>query len=180
MTITVPLQLAISLNIPFVLYGENPENEYGGSTRDAEMDGFDIDWFNRNAGMNGLNLDKMIKTAGVDNNLCGIYQFPEEIMLKKTKIAYLGAYEPWDSYQNALVVQAYGFKTYSNACEGSLVNYENLDNPFYGIHDFVKYLKFGFGRATDQECFNIRRGRLSRERAIDLITKTEGFFLLHI
>jgi N-acetyl sugar amidotransferase len=176
LTITVPLQLSISLKIPLVLYGENPENEYGGSERDANMDGFDRDWFDRNAGMSGLNQDKMIALTGVEKDLCGIYKFPEEKTLKKTKIAYLGAYESWDSYQNALVVQAYGFKTYSNACEGSLVNYENLDNPFYGIHDFIKYLKFGFGRSTDQACFNIRRGRLDRQRALDLVAKTEGFF----
>jgi len=176
LTITVPLQIAIAFKIPLVLYGENPENEYGGSMRDAQMDGFDKDWFDRSAGMNGLSLKQMTDLTGVEMDNCGLYQFPNEKSVQNLKIAYLGAYEPWDSYQNALIVQAYGFESYPHACEGSLVNYENLDNAFYGIHDFIKYLKFGFGRSTDQACFNIRRNRLSRSRALELVSKTEGFF----
>ena len=36
--------------------------------------------------------------------------------------------------------------------------YENLDNLQHGIHDYFKFLKFGFARATDQLCISIRRG----------------------
>ena len=35
---------------------------------------------------------------------------------------------PWDGYGNALYAQAHGFETYHKPVEGSLVNYENLDN----------------------------------------------------
>ena len=52
------------------------------------------------------------------------------------------------------------------AVEGSLVNYENLDNVQTGIHDYFKFLKYGFGRATDLACLHIRRGRLRRDEAI--------------
>ena len=48
--------------------------------------------------------------------------------------------------------------------EGSLVNYENLDNDQTGIHDYFKFLKYGFGRATDIACMHVRRGRLSPRR----------------
>ena len=60
--------------------------------------------------------------------------------------------------------------------EGSLLNYENLDNRFHGVHDYFKFLKFGFGRATDHACMHVRRGRLDRSDAIELVKRHDGKF----
>ena len=49
--------------------------------------------------------------------------------------------------------------------EGSLVEYENLDNYQTGIHDYFKFLKFGFGRVTDIACLYVRRKRITREKS---------------
>ncbi len=38
----------------------------------------------------------------------------------------------------------------------------------------IKYLKFGFGYATDEACYDIREGRLSREEAIWNVTEYDG------
>jgi len=38
---------------------------------------------------------------------------------------------------------------------------ENLDNVHTGVHDYFKFLKYAFGRATDLACLHLRRGRLS-------------------
>ena len=40
----------------------------------------------------------------------------------------------------------FGFKTYSKELEGSIVNYENLDNAQMRIHDYFKFLKFGYDK----------------------------------
>ena len=39
-----------------------------------------------------------------------------------------------------------------------------------------KFLKFGFGRATDIACTHIRRGRLSREDGMEVAMKLDGKF----
>ena len=57
-----------------------------------------------------------------------------------------------------------------------MVNYENLDNVQTGIHDYFKFLKYGFGRATDLACLHVRRGRLAREDAIRLVQMHDGKF----
>lgn len=75
-----------------------------------------------------------------------------------------------------LLAQANGFETMPNAVEGSLVNYENLDNIQTGIHDYFKYLKYGFCRVSDIASSHIRRKRLSREDAIEIVKKTDGRF----
>jgi hypothetical protein len=89
---------------------------------------------------------------------------------------FLGYYIPWDGYSNALLAQAFGFNTLSTTVEGSIVNYENLDNHQTGIHDYFKFLKFGFGRATDIACLHVRRGRITRQDGLQLVRRHDGKF----
>jgi hypothetical protein len=56
------------------------------------------------------------------------------------------------------------------------VNYENVDNYQTGIHDYFKFLKFGFGRATDLACLHIRRGRITRDQGIKMVQIHDGKF----
>ena len=53
---------------------------------------------------------------------------------------------------------------------------KKLDNHQHGIHDYFKFLKYGFGRATDQLSFMVRRGLMSREDAIEKVKLHEGKF----
>ena len=77
---------------------------------------------------------------------------------------------------NAILAQSYGFQVLPTLVEGSLANYENLDNHQTGIHDYFKYLKYGFGRATDIANNHIRRGRLSRSDALNLVKRHDGIY----
>lgn len=56
------------------------------------------------------------------------------------------------------------------------MNYENLDNHQTGIHDYFKFLKYGFGRATDIANNHIRRGRLSRADGVTVVRRHDGKF----
>jgi hypothetical protein len=60
--------------------------------------------------------------------------------------------------------------------EGALANYENLDTHQMGLHDYFKFLKYGFGRATDIACNHIRRGRLTRADGLALVKRHDGRF----
>jgi len=51
-----------------------------------------------------------------------------------------------------------------------------LDNYQTGIHDYFKFLKFGFSRASDIASLHIRRCRISREDGIVLVKKHDGKF----
>ena len=57
-----------------------------------------------------------------------------------------------------------------------MVNYENLDNHQTGIHDYFKFLKFGFGRATDIACLHLRRDRITRQDALEMVKRHDGQF----
>ena len=79
-------------------------------------------------------------------------------------------------FKNALIATANGFNSFNNSVDGSMVNYENLDNYQTGIHDYFKFLKYGFGRTTDLACIHIRRNRIPRSDGIEIAKKLEGKF----
>jgi hypothetical protein len=48
----------------------------------------------------------------------------------------------------------------------------NLDDMHEnGIHDYLKYIKFGYGRCTDHACKDIRDSKITRNEGIDLVKK---------
>tara|TARA_B100000676_G_C18064603_1_gene840060 strand:- start:2400 stop:2696 length:297 start_codon:yes stop_codon:yes gene_type:complete len=48
----------------------------------------------------------------------------------------------------------------------------NLDDIHEnGVRDYLKFIKFGYGRCTDHTCKDIRSGRMLRDEAIALIEK---------
>lgn len=89
---------------------------------------------------------------------------------------FLGHYIPWDGYANALISQANGFTSYGKCVEGSCVDYENLDNHQTGIHDYFRYLKLGCGRAASLASLHVRRGRITRAQACDIVRRLDGTF----
>jgi N-acetyl sugar amidotransferase len=49
-----------------------------------------------------------------------------------------------------------------------------LDEDFININMFIRYLKFGFGRTSDNVTLEIRSGRMTREEGILLVEKFDG------
>lgn len=175
---TVPVRAAVSFGVPLIVWGENPQNEYGGPAAAAKSNALNRAWLERFGGLLGLRVADLVGQDGIRKSDLIQYTYPtdEELMKAGVTGLFLGYYVPWDGYANALIAQAHGLRTHHTTIEGSMVNYENLDNVQTGIHDYFKFLKFGFGRATDLACSHIRRGRLSREDGLRIVRRLDGRF----
>lgn len=173
---TVPIRVAVQMKIPLLIWGEQSQNEYGGPASAAESNVLDRRWLEEFGGLNGLRVSEVGEMVGAKPEQMIPYQYPTDEELKEVGVTglFLGYYTPWDGYQNALYAQAHGFQSYPHCVEGSLACYENVDNAQTGIHDYFKYLKYGFGRATDIACNHIRRGRLTREDAVRMVELHDG------
>ena len=125
-----------------------------------------------------MRVSDLIGIEGIEAKHLINYTYPSDEELSRVGVTgiFLGHYLPWDGLANTLIAQANGFQTYDKVVEGSMVNYENLDNYQTGIHDYFKYLKFGFGRATDMACLHIRRGRITRKDGLEAIKRLDGKF----
>lgn len=175
---TVPVRIAVQMGIPLIIWGENSQNEYGGPAADAENSTLNRRWLEEFGGLLGLRVSDLIGTEGIERRHLIQFAYPSDEELRRVGVTglFLGHYLPWDGYHNAMIAQGHGFETFPHFVEGSFANYENLDNHQTGIHDYFKFLKFGFGRATDIACLHIRRGRISRENGLTLVRKHDGKF----
>ncbi len=175
---TIPVKIAVAFRVPLLIWGENSQNEYGGPAAAQESAVLNRAWLEEFGGLLGLRVGDLRLLLDVDNRSFGLYEYPEDTALAEVGITglFLGHYFQWDGLTNYIVSQAHGFKDYGKNVEGSSVSYENLDNYQTGIHDYFKYLKFGFGRATDITSLQIRRGRMTRLEALEIVRKFDGRF----
>lgn len=175
---TIPVRIAVQFKVPLIVWGENSQNEYGGPASDAHSNVLTRRWLEEFGGLLGLRVTDLIGRNGIELQHLLQYTYPTDDDLARIGVTgiFLGHYIPWDGYGNALYAQAHGFETYHKTVEGSTVPYENLDNAQTGIHDYFKFLKFGFGRATDLACLHIRRGRITRDDGVKLVTMHDGKF----
>lgn len=175
---TLPVRAAVNFNVPLIVWGENSQNEYGGPAAASENKVLNRRWLEEFGGLLGMRVSDLVGTEGIKQRDLVPYTYPTDEELARVGVTgiFLGHYLPWDGLSNALIATANGFATYPKAIEGSVVNYENLDNHQTGIHDYFKFLKFGFGRATDLACLHLRRDRISRADALEMVKRHDGKF----
>lgn len=175
---TIPVRAAVQYKVPLIVWGENSQNEYGGPAAAADDSILNRRWLEEFGGLLGMRVADLIGMEGIEKKDLICYTYPTDEELEKVGVTglFLGHYIPWDGLSNALIAQANGFTNYSKIVEGSMVSYENLDNHQTGIHDYFKFLKFGFGRTTDLVCMQIRRGRITRQDGLDTVIRLDGKF----
>ncbi|WP_293751044.1 N-acetyl sugar amidotransferase [uncultured Paraglaciecola sp.] len=175
---TIPVRAAVQYKVPLIVWGENSQNEYGGPAAAAENNTLTRGWLEEFGGLLGLRVSDLSEVYGIESKFLLPYQYPSDAELQQVGVTglFLGHYYPWDGLANTLIAQAHGFTSLDKAVEGSMVNYENLDNYQTGIHDYFKFLKFGFSRTTDIACLHLRRGRITRKDALDIVQVRDGKF----
>ena len=103
------------------------------------------------------------------------YPSDKEILELNLRQIYLGNYIPWESNNHLkLVIEKYNFKVSKKSFQRTYRKGSNLDDIHEnGIHDYLKYIKFGYGRCTDHASKDIRAGILSRKKGIELIKEMD-------
>jgi N-acetyl sugar amidotransferase len=173
---TIPVQVAVHYGISLLVWGENSQHEYGGPATAADNQVLDRGWLEEFGGLLGLRVSDIPAISDITPEQLLPYTYPSDADIEAVGVTglFLGYFMPWDGFTNVLVSQAHGFETYPHAVETTFLSYENLDNYQAGIHDYFKFLKFGFGRASDHASLHVRRGRLSRSDAVEIVKRVDG------
>lgn len=170
---TIPVRAAILFGIPLILWGENPQNEYGGPQQAQSARKLDNRWLQEFGGLNGLRVTDLIDQKIATASELHMYTYPD-LSQKTTSGIFLGHFFPWDGAENARIAVKHGFREWYGPVEGTGYSYENLDNYQTGIHDYFKYIKFGFGRCTDIASNHIRRKNITRAEGIEMVLLYDG------
>ncbi len=109
------------------------------------------------------------------------YFYPDDKEIERVGIRgiYLNNYIRWDTKaQHEQMINKYGYE--SGHQNRTFDYYNDIDCFHYSdLHDQIKYLKHGYGKATDHATREIRFGRMSREQGIDIASSYVNKKLVH-
>lgn len=167
---------AIQFQVPLFIYGEvswdisgmfsiNNYAEFNKRTvLEHDMRGFTIKDF---VGKENLKLKDL-----------GWYNLPsdEEYFENNLKGIYLGNFIYWDPYkQTDLMKELYEWKQSNTSFERTYRKISNLDDMHEnGVHDYLKFIKFGYGRCSDHASKDVRMGLMTRAEAINMVKKYDS------
>lgn len=174
MTLT-PIKLALKFNIPFIMYGEEGEVEYGGSTELKNCSLYSIEHVKR-LYLSGIGLQQIAKDIPAEELWWWTPPTEEEIDIVRPAIAHWSYFENWNSEHNYEYAKKYVGLRESEKTFGTYVNYAQTDSLLYPLHVYFMYLKFGFGRCTQDVCIDIRNGVLTRDKGIELVKKYDDYY----
>jgi len=173
---TIVPKLAVNFNIPLIIWGESPQIEYGGPASSKDRNVLDRKWLEEFGGLLGNRISDMIGVDGLTKKDLALYQYPDDEDIKRVGVTglFLGYYFKWNLREVLKKSKAHGFQVADRPVETTYENFENLDCYSNHLHDYLKYVKFGFGRATDNACLDVRLGYIDRNQAVRLVNKYDG------
>jgi N-acetyl sugar amidotransferase len=177
---TVPIQMAVRYRVPLILWGEHGFMDLGGmySYRDYveftakfrkehALRGYD--WYDfTDAGLAKLGQSELREGLTDRDLLWAQYPSDDEIDAAGVRGIYLSNFQRWDANEHVkLVIEKYGWRPAQHPFARTYRRMSNLDDMHEnGIHDYLKFVKLGYGRGTDHSCKDIRAGLITREQGI--------------
>jgi len=172
-TQTFPVQVATKLGIPLIIWGVNGWLDQVGmfSHHDqVEM----TKKVRKEHALRRLDAETLIdKNLNISKKDLQAFTYPSDEQLEKNKVRglYLGNYLLWDSQkQIENMIEKYGYETLRQ--ERTYNTYESIycwNNA--SVHDYIKFLKYGYGKVLDHASRDIRLKRLTRIQGANLVKK---------
>jgi len=185
---TVPIQVAVRYKVPLMLWGEHGFMDLGGMYSYNDFVEFTAkhrlehaqrgyDWYDfTDEGLDRLGGRDIKEGLTGKDLLWAKYPSDDEIESVGVRGIYLSNFVDWDGDNNArLMTQLYGWKSAQIPFERTYRKISNLDDMHEnGIHDYLKFIKFGYGRASDHATKDIRAGRMTREQGVEMVRKYDA------
>lgn len=172
---TYPIKIAVQEKIPLIIWGEtfwDISGMYSASDfveftarmrHEHALRGFE--WFD----LIGDEKDYLTEK----DMLWAKYPTDEEILEVGIRGLCIGNYYKWDPNNHAtLMKKLYGWREFQGNFQRTYRKISNLDDRYEnGLHDYLKFIKFGYGRASDHASKDIRTGYMTRSEGIEMVRK---------
>ena len=178
---TYPIRVAVEKNIPLMVWGEHGFMDLGGMHSYKDLVEFTFRYRHEHC-MRGYEWYDIIEASKkyedeIFENEMIQWKYPtdEEIERVGVRGIYISNFFKWDANEHGpLMVEKYGFKEATEPFERTYRTMSNLDDMHEnGIHDYMKWVKFGYGRATDHTSKDIRGGIMTRETGVTEVLKRD-------
>jgi N-acetyl sugar amidotransferase len=185
---TMPIQAAVNYKVPLMLWGEHGFMDLGGMYSFNDFPEFTAkfrlehslrgyDWSDfTDEGLEKLGRTEIKEGLRDKDLLWAKYPSDKNIIETGVRGIYLSNYVNWDGHENAkMMTELYGWKPAQQPFERTYRTFSNLDDMHEnGIHDYLKFIKLGYGRGTDHAMKDIRSGRMTRQDGIEIVRKYDS------
>ena len=193
---TFAVKMAAHFNIPLVFYGENP-GEYGANisinqnkfdsdpqSKEAKVggsSGHQVNFIDKNLKPNeiflgGKSVSDYLKEGVSYGDLSPFLPLNSDLVKNKNiEFHFLGFYIKWvpqECYYFA--VKHTGFEANPVRTEGTYSKYNSIDDKTDGYFYYTTYIKFGYGRATQDAAQEIRNHHITRDEGVALVKRFDG------
>lgn len=171
-------RIATLYNIPLIVYGENPSLSWGSAGGSTDGDANKLRDANT---LKGGDLSPYID-SGFEHSELYWFTYPphQDVERANLRMIYLGYYiSDFNDIENSRIALESGLEPRMGIDAipedtGQIYFADALDDDFVIINQFLKHLKFGFGKTSEQCSGAIRAGVMTREEGLEKTTKYDG------
>ena len=170
--------MAVKFDIPLIIQGENAALTLGAAkNQETTGNAFSV------TQLDTISQQKVESFIDLSENITEkdlfFYKIPdvETMKSKGIRAIFLQYYtREWSQVTNADFAVARGLTGRTDDLHdlGRYRRYTALDSDLQIPNQMIKYLKFGFGYATDEICYDIREGRFDRESGKWYVNEYDG------
>lgn len=168
-----PVQTAVRFKVPLIVWGAHQGCDQVGMF--SHLDEVEMTRkYRKEHDLMGFEAEDLVdRSEGVTEDDVRLFEYPHDKELERVGVRgiYLSNYIRWDSKkQHEGMIELYGYETASQ--RRTFDTYNDVDSFHYSdLHDYIKYLKCGYGKVTDHASREVRLKRLTREEGIELVRK---------
>ncbi len=173
-----PVQSAVKLKVPLIVWGAHQGCDQVGMF--SHLDEVEMTRkYRKEHDLMGLEAEDIVRSGtevSIDDMRPYIYPHDKELETVGVRGIYLNNYFRWDSKaQHELMIEEFGYQTMNQ--QRTFDTYNDIDCFHYSaIHDYIKFLKWGYGKATDHACREIRLKRMTRKEGVAMVRKYQNAF----
>jgi N-acetyl sugar amidotransferase len=175
---TLPFRIAVEKNIPLIFWGEHGFAELTGIVSLEDFVEF-TKWKRKEHDMRGFEPVDVVKKAKGTITLEDLYPYiyPTDDEVERTEVRgiYLSNFFFWNAKSHAeLMIDKWDFSPVRFKRDRTFNLYAKIEDHANDVHDYLKFLKFGYGRSTDDASMEIRHGRMTREEGIEMVRQYDA------
>jgi hypothetical protein len=170
------VQMAVKFKIPLIIWGAHQGIDQVGMF--SHLDEVEMTRkYRKEHDLMGMEAEDLVdEFDGITLEDVVQYLYPDDTEIERVGVRgiYLNNYIRWDSKaQHEKMIDLYQYETAEQT--RTFDTYNDVDCWNYSdIHDYIKFIKHGFGKVVDHASREIRLRRLTREQGIELVKKYQN------
>ena len=169
---SVPIQMAVKFGVPLIIWGEHGFMNLGGMHSYKDMVEYTARYRKEHL-LRGYDWDDFVGLEDLREQDLLWAKYPDDNEIERVGVrgVFISNYFGWNQNKHTQeMIDRYGFEINPLPFDRTYKRDSNLNNIHdNGVHDYMKYVKFGYGRVTDHVCRDIRNGDMTRAEGIELV-----------